>query len=166
VFDLQKSQEDAQARFVRVSRRRRRSDAGASRLHPAVLAHLRSRLLGRDRPSMADLRRELAAWCGRRGFHVPSRATLYNLLPHLEGHSYAVEILPGAVRRALYNLAPDAKVPGHQLVFHCLNYGSLAAVSAAATLPWLDLYQAAHLRGWRARSRGLLTAILRARGIR
>jgi hypothetical protein len=49
-------------------------------------------------------------------------------------------------------------------VFYCLNYGSLAAMSFAAGLPWLDLHQARHLRGWRPRSRGLLDAVLRARG--
>lgn len=56
-------------------------------------------------------------------------------------------------------------MPGPQLAFYCLNYGSLAAISYAAGLPWLDLYQAGRLRGWRPRSRGLLDAVLRARGI-
>ena len=50
---------------------------------------------------------------------------------------------------ALYNLGPGARVPGRQLAFYCLNYGSLSAMSFAATLPWLDLHQARHVRGWR-----------------
>jgi hypothetical protein len=128
-----------------------------------VLAHLRSLLRGHERPSMAEVRRDLEAWCARRQLRAPSRATLYNVLPGIKGHAYRVSDLPPAVRHALYNFGPDATVPGHQLVFYCLNYGSLAAVGYAAGLPWLDLSQAARLRGWRPGSRGLLTAILRAR---
>ena len=56
-------------------------------------------------------------------------------------------------------------VPGHQLAFYCFNYGTSDVMSFAAGLPWLDLYQAAHLRGWWPRSRGLLDASLRARRI-
>lgn len=112
---------------------------------------------------MVEVRRDLEAWCARRQLRAASRATLYNVLPGIRGHVYRVSDQPAAVRDALYNLGPDAKVPGHQLVFYCLNYGSLAAVSHAAGLPWLDLFQAGRLRGWRPRSRGLLAAILRAR---
>jgi hypothetical protein len=118
-----------------------------------------------DRPPMADLQRRLAAACAMRGLRPPSRATLYNALPRIEGHSYRVSHVPPAARDALYNLEPDARVPGHQMAFYCFNYGSLAAASFAATLPWLDLYQAARLRGWRPRSKGLLEAVLRVRGI-
>jgi hypothetical protein len=163
MFDLRKSQHDAAVRLRRASRRRRRADAGRSRLPAPVLAHLRSLLLGHERPSMAEVRRDLGAWCARRQLRAASRATLYNVLPGIRGHAYRVSDLPAAARHALYNLGPDARVPGHQVVFYCLNYGSLAAVSYAAALPWLDLFQAARLRGWRPRSRGLLTAILRAR---
>ncbi|HVS12347.1 MAG TPA: hypothetical protein VMV46_00345 [Thermoanaerobaculia bacterium] len=73
--------------------------------------------------------------------------------------------LPAPVRESLYNLSEDGTVPGHQLAFHCFNYGSLQAMSFAAGLPWLALYQAARLPGWRPRSKGLLDAILRTRGI-
>ena len=66
---------------------------------------------------------------------------------------------------ALYNLAPESEVPAHQVAFYCFNYGDLAAASFAAGLPWLALYQAARLPGWRARSRGLLEATLRVRNI-
>jgi hypothetical protein len=83
----------------------------------------------------------------------------------IEGHVYDISALPPHVREALYNLAPDGTVPGHQLAFYCFNHGSLAAASYAAGLPWLDLYQAARLRGWRPRSWGLLRAALRARGL-
>lgn len=100
-----------------------------------------------------------------RGLRPPSRATLYNALPRIEGRSYRVSHVPPAARDALYNLEPDARVPGRQLAFYCFNYGSLAAAGFAATLPWLDLYQAARLRGWRPRSRGLLEAVLLVRGI-
>lgn len=79
--------------------------------------------------------------------------------------TYEMGALPPAVRETLYNLAEDGIVPGHQLAFHCLNYGGVEALSFAAGLPWLALYQAARLRGWRPRSRGLLEAILRTRGI-
>jgi hypothetical protein len=56
-------------------------------------------------------------------------------------------------------------VPGHQLAFYCFDYGSLAAISFAAGLPWLDLYQARRMRGWRPRSFGLLAAVMRRRGL-
>ena len=65
---------------------------------------------------------------------------------------------------ALYNLAPGGTVPGPQLGFYCFNYGCVAAISYAAGLPWLDLYQASRLRGWRRRSRGLLAGVARLRG--
>ena len=72
--------------------------------------------------------------------------------------------LPTPVVDALYNIAPDGRVPGHQLAFHCFNYGSLGAISYAAGLPWLDLYQARRMRGWRPRSFGLLLAVMRTAG--
>jgi len=165
MFDLSKSQRRAEQRFARTSRRRRRSDAGRSRLDPAVLEELHSLVLGLERPSMAAIRRHLARWCVPRGLRPPSRASLYNALRRLPGHVYPVPSLPPHVKEALYNLGPSGEVPGHQLAFYCFNYGSLAAVSYAAGLPWIDLYQAMHLRGWRPRSSGLLQAALRVRGI-
>ena len=94
------------------------------------------------------------------------RASLYNALARIEGHTYAIADLPAPVARALYNLAATGRVPGHQLAFYCFNYGSVPAISFAAGLPWLDLYQARRFRGWRPRSAGLLEAVMRARGIR
>lgn len=166
VFSIDESQRRARARLGRSPTRRRRSDAGRSRLPAEVLAQLHPAALAHDRPPMKGLRRRVEQVCADLGLRPPARASLYNTLARFEGHTYVVSTLPLSAREALYNLAPGARVPGHQLVFHCLNYGSLAALSFAAGLPWLDLYQARLLRGWRPRSRGLLTAVLRARGMR
>jgi hypothetical protein len=77
--------------------------------------------------------------------------------------TFHVSHLPPDVRDCLYNIGGNAKVPGHQLAFYCFNYGSTRAVAFAAGLPWLCLYQAGLLRGWRPKSRGLLDAIVAAR---
>lgn len=127
---------------------------------------LRSLVLGTERPSMASVERELKAWCRTSGCRPPARASLYNVLPRLDGHVYEIADLPAVVQQALYNLAPHGPVPGAQLAFYCFNYGTLPAMSFAAGLPWLDLYQASTHRGWRPRSRGMLAAVLAARGIR
>lgn len=115
---------------------------------------------------MMHLQRRISDTCDALGLRPPSRASLYNTFPRIEGHRYSIALLPDHVAAALYNLAPAGEVPGHQLAFHCFNYGSLPAISYAAGLPWLDLYQAARLRGWRPRSRGLLRAVMRGRRIR
>jgi len=115
---------------------------------------------------MTRLQRQLVAACTSSGIKPPARASLYNTLARIEGHRYRMADLPGYVVQALYNLAPTGEVPGHQLAFYCFNYGSMPAISYAAGLPWLDLYQAMRGRGWRPRSRGLLAAVMRARGIR
>jgi hypothetical protein len=166
MFDINESQRRARQRLGRASRRRRRSDAGRSRLPDNVLAELRAAALGHDRPSMMALQRRISDVCASVGLRPPARASLYNAFARIEGHTYSMAQLPPPVVEALYNLALDGTVPGHQLAFYCLNHGSLAAMSYAAGLPWLDLYQARHVRGWRPRSRGLLTAVMRARGIR
>lgn len=166
MFNISEAQRQARARLGRSSTRRRRSDAGQSRLPPMVLAELRSVALGTDRPSMAATQRRIAELCAGHGLRVPSRASLYNAFARIDGHTYRVSRLPSYASEALYNLAPDSVVPGHQVAFHCFNYGTLSGVSFAAGLPWLDLYQAARLRGWRPRSRGLLEAVMKARGIR
>ncbi len=130
-----------------------------------VLSELRAAALGDDRPSMTALHRLVSERCLAAGLKPPVRASLYNALARLDGHLYPVATLPPPVVEALYNIAPDARVPGHQLAFHCFNYGSLAAISYAAGLPWLDLYQARRMRGWRPRSLGLLAAVMRRRGL-
>jgi hypothetical protein len=114
---------------------------------------------------MAALQRLVSERCRSAGLKPPARASLYNALARLEGHSYAVATFPPPVVEALYNIAPDGRVPGHQLAFYCFNHGSLGAISYAAGLPWLDLYQARRMRGWRPRSLGLLLAVMRQRGL-
>ena len=165
MFDISESQRLARRRLERTSARRRRSDAGRSRLPGIVLAELRAAALGDDRPSMAALQRMVSERCQSAGLKPPARASLYNALARLDGHIYAMATLPTPVAEALYNIAPDGRVPGHQLAFHCFNYGTLAAISYAAGLPWLDLYQARRMRGWRPRSLGLLLAVMRTRGL-
>lgn len=163
MFDLLESQVRARERLGPASSRRRRSDAGHSRLRPELLAELRAQVLAAERPSMTAIQRRLASFARERGWRPPARATLYAALSRLEGSSHERRQLPAAVQAALHNLAPDAIVPGHQVAFCCFNHGSLAAASFAAGLPWLDLYQASRARGWRPRSRGLLVAALMAR---
>ncbi len=114
---------------------------------------------------MSEALAEIGRRCRRAEVRTPSRATVYKLLGTLPTPSYRVRDLPRPVREALYNLAPEGFVPGHQLAFYCFNYGDLAAVSFASGLPWLALRQALRLPGWRARSRGLAEAAASARGI-
>ena len=114
---------------------------------------------------MAALQRLVSERCVSAGLKPPVRASLYNALARLDGHVYSVATLPLPVVEALYNIAPVGHVPGHQLAFYCFNYGSLGAISYAAGLPWLDLYQARRMRGWRPRSFGLLLAVMRRRGL-
>ncbi len=130
---------------------------------PELLDLYREELLGWESPSLSAVHRRLAAAARERGLRPPSRATLYATIAKVEGSRYEIATLPEAVRRALYNLPSEGRVPGHQLAFYCFNYGSLEAASFAAGMPWLDLHQASLLRGWRPRSRGLLLATLRAR---
>lgn len=167
-FDLQASQERARRRLESASRaggRRPRSDRGASRIDARVRAGLIEATAGYDRPPMSEVLRRIAERCRDEGLASPSRATVYKLLGSLPTSTYRLAELPPAVRRALYNLGPESEVPGHQLAFYCFNYGELGAVSFAAGLPWLALYQARRLPGYRAKSRGLLEAVARVRGI-
>ena len=114
---------------------------------------------------MTDLMRQLADRCRIEGLESPSRATLYKILAMLPTPRFRVADLRPAVRDALYNLVSGSDVPAHQLAFYCFNYGNVAAISFAAGLPWLALYQARRLPGFRAKSRGLLEAVARARGL-
>lgn len=171
MFDLDKSFSDAEQRLGgrdsdRDSEQRRgpRVDRGKSR-QPASLAALRELVLGYDRPDMKDLLAALSNRCRELGLACPSRALVYSRLPRLDGHAYLPSELPPLVRETLYNLSDDGPVPGRQLAFHCFNYGSVEAVCFAAGLPWLDLYQASYLRGFRPKSRGLLEAVCRIRRI-
>jgi hypothetical protein len=118
-----------------------------------------------DRPPASELLEGLRRAAERAGLRAPSRATLYNLLPVLPTRRRLRGELPPAVREALYNFDDQSAVPEAQIAFYCFNYGDGRAFSWAAGLPWLALYQAARMRGWRPKSRGLLEAVLRARGI-
>lgn len=166
VFDLDASVARAEERLGRTSARRPRSDRGSQRLHPKIAAALRRLSAGQERIGVSELQRAITPLCRRLERRVPARGTLYELLRTAPTPSYRVADLPAAAQAALYNLTQESVVPGHQLVFYCFNYGDLAAASFAAGLPWLSLYQAASMRGWRERSRGLLAAALEARGIR
>jgi hypothetical protein len=103
--------------------------------------------------------------CRARGLEPPSRATVYKLMGTITGPAFRVAELPPSVQAALYNLSPPSEVPAHQVAFYCFNYGDLKAVSFAAGLPWLALYQALRLPGHRAKSRGLLEAVAQVRRI-
>jgi hypothetical protein len=145
--------------------RRRRSDRGVSRLDPAVLACVEEAASGRERPAMRELLARIADLCRARGLRPPARATVYHLLPGLRGATCRVEDLPPSVRAALYNLGPEGEVPVRQVAFCGMNYGDLAAMHFAAGLPWLAIYQALRMPGYRPKSRGLMEAVAFTRGI-
>ena len=126
---------------------------------------LRRLLGGDDYPRVETLLSELRQACRERHLACPSRATVYKLIQSDPGKSYPVAALPASVRAVLYNLSAEGAVPGAQLAFYCFNYGGLPALHFASSLPWLPLYQAYRMRGWRTKSRGLLRAVLVARGI-
>lgn len=168
IFNLPASLEQAEARLRRSGKaagRRPRSDRGTPRIDARTLAVLVEACGGYDRPGMSELLSSVAATCRGKGLAPPSRASVYKLLATLPTPRYKVAELPTPVREALYNLTGDSEVPAHQVAFYCFNYGDLAAISFAAGLPWLALYQAARLPGYRSRSRGLVGAIMRTRGI-
>ncbi len=164
VFNLQASFDRAAKRFGSNGLRRRR-DRGQLRLEPRVLAKLESLLSGQERPPVRDVLAELQTFCEPLSLRVPARATIYQAMAFLPTRAFPVAELPAPARETLYNVSASGTVPGHQLAFYCFNYGGSEALSFAAGLPWLALYQAARLPGWRARSRGLLDATLRVRGI-
>jgi hypothetical protein len=164
-YDLNKSMENALLRLSGRTTRRRRSDAGVSRLDVRVVQRLRRLLRGQERPPIRHLLAELQRFCKKRRLRTPSRATIYNFIPRCPSHAYSIAELPAYVREALYNLDPAGTVPGHQLAFYAFQYGDTRAASFAAGLPWLDLYQADRVRGWRSHSQGLLRAVLERRAI-
>ena len=168
IFDIEASQENARRRLrtaPRASGRRPRSDRGSLRIDRRVLSALAEATGGHDRPSTADVLKRVGERCRREGLKPPSRATLYKLLATLPTPTYRLADLPPAVRNALYNLGPNSEVPAHQVAFYCFNYGDLGAISFAAGLPWLALYQAQRLPGYREKSRGLLDAVAQVRGL-
>lgn len=114
---------------------------------------------------MTEMLRELGSLCAKKGVSAPSRASVYKLLDKLRVPTYRMRDLPEEVREALYNFDEGSEVPAHQLAFYCFNYGDLKAVSFAAGLPWLAIYQAVRMSGYRKKSKGLALAVARARNI-
>jgi hypothetical protein len=167
-FDLQESLRRARRRLGATgleATRAPRADRGISRLPPEVLETVAELLSGRERPRMRDLLADLRARCRDRGLQPPARATVYKLMGSLPTPSLRVGSLPAPVQTALYNLDPESEVPAHQVAFYCFNYGDVRAVSYAAGLPWLAIYQALRLPGYRPKSRGLVEAVARVRRI-
>lgn len=167
IFNIEASQEKAHQRLQSAPKggRRPRSDRGQLRIDPRVLGVLAEATAGYDRPSMAAILTLVDERCRRNRLTPPSRASVYKLLATLPTPSYRLAELPPAVQHALYNLAPDSDVPAHQVAFYCFNYGDVEAMSFAAGLPWLALYQALRTPGHRPKSRGLLEAVAVARGV-
>jgi len=168
IFNLEASQTRAKERLgaaLRPTGRRTRADRGHVRIDERVLGWLVEETSGYDRPPIARVLARLTDRCHREGLRPPSRATVYKLLGVLPTPRYRLADLPASAQAALYNLGPDSEVPAHQVVFYCFNYGDLQAMSFAAGLPWLALYQALRMPGHRAKSRGVLDAVAHARGI-
>jgi len=167
IFDIEASQARARQRLQSVPSggRRPRSDRGQLRIDPRALGVLAEATAGYDRPSMAAILKDVTEGCRRRRLTPPSRASIYKLLATLPTPTYRLTELPPAVQNALYNLGPDSDVPAHQVAFYCFNYGNVEAMSFAAGLPWLALYQALRTPGHRPKSRGLLEAVAVARGM-
>jgi len=166
-FDLKASMAKAEQRLASHGRteRKRRSDLGSCRL-PGVLERLLTNYAEQqERPAMKVVLDALADTAKQGGLRMPSRTTVYRFFDTVTPPELKADSLPRAVREALYNLDGSARIPAPQVVFYCFNYGTPRAMSFAAGLPWLALYQAKRIRGWRSRSRALLEAILRSRGI-
>jgi hypothetical protein len=122
-------------------------------------------LHGQDRPEIETLIGETRRRARSLKMKAPSRASIYNFMKRCPPHRYSIAGLPEPVRDALYNLPADGVVPGHQLAFYAFQHGDTRAMCFASGLPWIDLYLADGMRGWRERSHGLLRAVLRYRQI-
>jgi hypothetical protein len=168
-FDLTKAFTRAKERFGPNEgdprARRSRSDRGRSRLPDPLLEFLNKALSGMDRPRFAEFEAAVARFSEEHGFSRPSKATLYHYLAIAPLSVFEFGSLPLSVRRSLYNLSDGSRVPAHQVVFAAFNYGDIGAISFAAGLPWLALYQADRMRGWRPKSHALLRAVMKGRGL-
>jgi hypothetical protein len=165
--DIERVIERAQRRLASAppSGRKRRSDLGKFRIDDQVVEKLRFLLGGQEFPGIQSILLDLKQYCEGEGLSCPSRATIYKFMLKDPGRSYPMAELPAAVHEALYNQSVEAWIPGAQLAFYCFNYGGLPAIHFASSMPWLPLYQAYRMRGWRPMSRGLLRAVLLARRI-
>lgn len=114
---------------------------------------------------MREMLARIKACCLALRLKPPSRATVYKMMASVPGPTFRPADLPPSVQAALYNMSRHSDVPAHQVAFYCFNYGDLKAVSFAAGLPWLALYQALRLRGHRPKSRGLIEAVALVRRI-
>lgn len=164
--DLERSFAAARARLEAkplARRRRQRSDAGRPRIDAKARALLSELLSVAQRPHMHEVLALLKQRCRAERVPCPSRAASYNVLPHLDTPMYRVADLPDHVGAALYNLDDATRVSGAQLAFYLMNHGDTRALSFAAAMPWLCLYQAERMRGFRPKSHALLRALLRAR---
>jgi hypothetical protein len=164
-FDLSASLKSAEARFGKQQPGRRRSDRGKHRMAAETMARLAKVLGAHERVPMRQVMAALAAPGRQRRRRSPSRAVIYQFMAHTPLHFFALQELPREVREALYNLAGETRVPAPQVVFYCFNHGTVSAMSFAAGLPWIDLYQAERMRGWRPASLALLRSVTRARGL-
>jgi len=118
-----------------------------------------------DRPSITAIQTRLKSRARTLRVRAPSRASIYNFIPRCPPHQYAIAGLPESVRASLYNLGPTGRISGPHVVFYVFQYGELRAITFASGLPWIDLYLADRMRGWRTHSHGLLRAVLRHRNI-
>ena len=114
---------------------------------------------------MREITKALKGKSSELNLSTPSRATIYGAMDRLPSPRIRIADLPPEVADVLHNLDPRGEVPAHQLAFACFDRGGARAVSYASGLPWLALHQAARMPGWRPRSRGLLEAAMKVRGI-
>lgn len=171
-FDLGKSIARA-AQRVPANERRTRRDRGESRLDARIEALLTKLLSTTERPSFSEVARQVTDFCHREGLRPPSRSSVYNTVVRVKAPGYAWSELPREVQQALYNLSPEApaqpgedyEVPGDHLAFYAFNHGAPRALSFASGLPWVCLWQALRRPGWRPKSRSLLAAVAKQRGI-
>ena len=104
--------------------------------------------------------------CAATGAKPPVRASLYNALARIEGHTYAIADLPAPVAGALYNLAATGRVPGHQFAFYCFNYGSVTGDQFRGRSALARPLPGRRLRGGVLAAAACSEAVLRARGMR
>jgi hypothetical protein len=163
-FELKESLERARG----LPKGKGRRDRGTSRFPDAVERFVTELFHARERPRFVDAHRALAQFCEAEALPVPTRSSLYNAVSRVPVPDVSWGALPPAVRASLYNLEPSAdddRLPGDQVVFHAFNHGAPRALSYAAGMPWLCLWRAEKRRGWRPKSRALLRAVMRYRGI-
>ena len=157
VLDMKQGNADAERRLARG---KGLAKPASPRMDRRVRKALRKALSTYHRPNLCAVRRLLVERCRSWGIAPPSRTTLYEMLEREAFHHYMVANLPAHIQSVLYNVDSKARIDGRQLAFYCFNYGALSALSFGASLPWVDLMQAARAPGWRPQSKGLIEAVL------